>query len=49
MSTVVERSSKVYQKENPIDKLKKLSELYEASVISKEVYKEKKEKLLEQI
>lgn len=47
MTQVVERAP--LQKEDPIEKLKKLKELYEAGVISKEEFEEKKRKLLDQI
>ncbi len=47
MTQVVERTS--VQKEDPIEKLKKLKELYEAGVISREEFEEKKRKLLDQI
>ena len=47
MTQVIEK--KVPQKEDPLEKLKKLKELYEAGVISKEEFEEKKKKLLEQL
>lgn len=37
------------QKNDPLDQIKKLSELYEAGAISKEEFEEKKAKLLDQI
>ncbi|AGK60901.1 hypothetical protein Asulf_00894 [Archaeoglobus sulfaticallidus PM70-1] len=47
MTQVIEKTTP--QKEDPIEKLKKLKELYEAGVISKEEFEEKKKKLLDQI
>ena len=47
MTKVVEKTTS--QKEDPIEKLKKLKELYEAGIISKEEFEEKKSKLLDQI
>ena len=43
MTQVVERT--VPEKEDPLEKLKKLKELYEAGVISKEEFEEKKKKI----
>ncbi|EEB73924.2 PH domain-containing protein [Thermococcus sp. AM4] len=39
----------VVEKEDPLEKLKKLKELYDMGVISQEEYEEKRKKLLEQI
>ncbi|ACS34602.1 PH domain-containing protein [Thermococcus gammatolerans] len=39
----------VIEKEDPLEKLKKLKELYDMGVISQEEYEEKRKKLLEQI
>ncbi len=36
-------------KEDPLEKLKKLKELYDMGVISQEEYEEKRKKLLEEI
>jgi len=47
MTQVVER--RTLPKEDPIEKLKKLKELYEAGILSKEEFEEKKRKLLDQI
>lgn len=47
MARVIEKATT--QKEDPIEKLKKLKELYEAGIISGEEFEEKKRRLLEQI
>ena len=47
MTQVIER--KVTSKTDPLEKLKKLKELYEEGIITKEEFEEKKRKLLEQL
>ncbi|QDA32114.1 hypothetical protein FH039_11605 [Thermococcus indicus] len=47
--TTVQHTPAVEKKEDPIEKLKKLKELYDMGVISAEEYEEKRKKLLEQI
>ncbi len=47
MTQVIER--KVTSKTDPLEKLKKLKELYEEGIITKEEFEEKKKKLLEQL
>ncbi|MDI9642253.1 MAG: PH domain-containing protein [Archaeoglobales archaeon] len=47
MARVVEKTT--MKKEDPLERLKKLKELYEAGVISKEEFEERKRKLLDQI
>lgn len=47
MTQVVER--KVSKKEDPVEKLKKLKELYDAGIISMEEFEEEKRKLLDQL
>ena len=47
--TTVQHQPAVEKKEDPIEKLKKLKELYDMGVISQEEYEEKRKKLLEQI
>jgi hypothetical protein len=49
MTRVVEVSKREVPKEDPIEKLKKLKELYEIGAITREEFEEKKKKLLEQI
>ncbi|ASJ14968.1 PH domain-containing protein [Thermococcus radiotolerans] len=47
--TTVQHAPAVEKKEDPLEKLKKLKELYDMGVISAEEYEEKRKKLLEQI
>ncbi len=48
-SVRVEPRSVQIEKEDPLEKLKKLKELYDMGVISQDEYEEKRKKLLEQI
>jgi len=47
--TTVHHAPAVEKKEDPLEKLKKLKELYDMGVITAEEYEEKRKKLLEQI
>ncbi|ASJ13572.1 PH domain-containing protein [Thermococcus thioreducens] len=47
--TPVQQAPPVEKEEDPLEKLKKLKELYDMGVISQEEYEEKRKKLLEQI